>query len=350
MDLWRKGKEAVALGDTADAVECFRQLVKQEPWEPAHHWSLGMALLSVGDYQRGFAEIEWRWHPYLNANAFDKALFARGVLRWQGEFLAEKSIVLFHEWGFGDAIMMLRYLPMIRQIAKSVTVVLPTLLCRLASCDGVRVVDELPNDHFDFRCPLYSLPPIFGIDSGPYLSPSQTLIDWWRFRLSAANASNDRRKMGIAWSGSKTNQRDAVRSLALDEFLRLLNHNDYDLYSLQATEKDIARRCGVTTFYFDDFADTAALMSLMDCVVTVDTAAAHLAGAIGHPNAVVMLDYAQDWRWYRGDEWYPTLNKCRQPSLGDWAGAFDKWQRQPPSVHGINGTARRAGAIAPICS
>jgi hypothetical protein len=305
MSLWEQGSLAVTNGDTAEAVACFGRLVESDPEEPAHHWSLGMALLAAGDYERGFEEIEWRWHPLLNGNDFDKQL--KDVPRWRGESLVGKSIVLFHEWGLGDAIMMLRYLPGVKLLAGSVVVVLPKPVCGLAC---VPAFDAVPDQHFDFKLSLFSLPRVFGIWPEPYIKPDPERVDRWRPWIG-----NAKRKIGIAWSGHKDNARDAARSIELKQFLRLLKPKRCDLFSVQATDYESAGQNNVRTFEFESFADTAALMSLMDCIVTVDTAAAHLAGAIGHPNVNVMLGYAHDWRWYRSAEWYPKIKTYRQERL-----------------------------------
>ena len=306
--LWSTGVDAMRTGNIQLGIDCYTKLTEQDPDEPTNHWTLGMALLAAGDYVRGFEEIEWRWHADLNGNEHDLAL--QHVPRWRGEDLTGKSIVLFHEWGLGDSIMMLRYLPIVRAMALSTTVVLPKPLHRLLP--SMRVVEQVsPDERFDYRCSLYSLPPIFGVLPAPYLSVEVTGP-----MMAGYN-------VGIAWSGSKDNARDGVRSVDLRKFLELIRFPPgHNVFSLQTTDLKDAHPLGVKTPALSNFADTAAVIQMMDCVVTVDTASAHIAGAIGHPNAHVLLDYAQDWRWYRGKDWYPTLNMHRQKSIGDWESAF----------------------------
>jgi ADP-heptose:LPS heptosyltransferase len=142
----------------------------------------------------------------------------------------------------------------------------------------------------------------------------------WARRLD----NGGRRRIGIVWSvklGSDGEHPSAKREIPLDQFLDLLGARNTQLYSLQTQEREQADARGIHAFEFDDFADVAALASLMDGIVSVDTAAAHLCGAIGHPNVSVLLPYAATWRWLHGD-WYPQMKLCKQTSPGDWASAF----------------------------
>jgi hypothetical protein len=155
----------------------------------------------------------------------------------------------------------------------------------------------------------------------PYLVADPELCWKWRHRIG----NGGRRRIGIAWSvklGSEAEHPNARREIPLAQFLTLLDAPDCDFYSLQTQQPEEANALGVHAFALDDFADVAALVSLMDVVVSVDTAAVHLAGALGHPNVNVLLPYAATWRWLNGNVWYPRMNLCRQKSPGDWASAF----------------------------
>lgn len=311
-----QGREAVLDGSTALAVEHFTRLVETDPQEPAYRWNLGMALLANGDYDRGFEEIEHRWHVSLNGNRHDITLVDHGVPKWAGEDLTGKSVIVFHEWGLGDTIMMLRYLRIVQQRARAVTVVMPKILHGLVSNLGVRLESEVPDNagRFDLRCPMYDFPKYLGLPSRPYLRP----LKWLPGRMRGY-------RVGIAWSGSKTNARDSVRSIDVMQFLKMLNptnRSDITFHSLQTTDLTEANYRCVLIHNLRDFSDTAALIARMDCVVCVDTASAHLAGALGHMNSHVVIDYACDWRWHRASDWYPTLKVHRQQSVGDWRSAF----------------------------
>lgn len=312
-DLWQLGSDAVNAENRELAVQCFRELTTLQPWWPDHHWSLGNALLALGDYANGFAKLEWRWHPRLNGNAFDKELERRGVPRWAGESLAGKSIVFYQEWGLGDTIMMARYALEATKAAHRVAVVANRSLVRLIEQQGMASFDAVPDQRFDFRCPLFSAPNLMGFWplERPYIKAA-----------GATSRLPPRPRMGIAWSGNRRNCKDAVRSIELGEFLRLLGGVPHNLISLQKHDNHSADAYGVHVPQVDDFADLAALMMQMDCIVTVDTAAAHLAGAIGHPNATVLLYRPQHWPWYRAKDWYPTLKCATQHEAGDWPSAF----------------------------
>jgi hypothetical protein len=309
MTMVANGLAAMAAAEHEKALLCFDQAIALEPGNPSHHWHRGIALLALGDYDFGFAAIDG---DFQSVN--DHAFRSYDIPRWNGEELGERRIAIFHEWGLGDSIMMLRYLPRF----ETATAIVPSPLAPLARSLGADVCgDKIPIEFFDCYCPMMRLPRYFdGIPLTPYLMPDPTLQQYWRRCLDG------KRRMGIAWSGNRKHKRDATRSIALDQFLDLLPAHDCALYSLQNHEQSDAMMRGIAAFEFDSFADVAALASLMDVIVVVDTACANLVGAIGHPNAHVMLDYAMDWRWYRGDDWYPSLHRHRQPRPGNWTSAF----------------------------
>lgn len=282
----------------ANATEAFKLGMER--------WQRGMALLARGDYAAGFAEVERAW---LGARPNHKIFEHYGIPPWQGEDISDRSILLVHEWGLGDSIMFLRYVPLVK--ANYVAAAVPKSLAPLVAIDVFN--DKVPPEFFDFYAPIPSLPRYFPIPAPPYIKAEP---NGWRGRIGGD------RRMGIAWSGNPKHDRDATRSIALSAFLEWLPHDGYTLYSLQNTQQELARAHGVISFEYADFSEVAAVAALMDVIVTVDTAAANLVGAMAHANAHVMLDYAHDWRWYRGDEWYPTLKRHRQKQLGDWPSAF----------------------------
>jgi hypothetical protein len=262
-----------------------------------------MAFLHAGNYQRGFKEFEYRHRD----NPVIHRMWRYGVERWNGE---PGRLALLHDWGLGDTIMMLRYLPLLW--ANILTLFVPTALVSLARQFNCEIFDHISEKiNFDYYLPIMSLP-IFieDIPSAPYLTvPAESKRFWHQ---------GNGRHLGIAWSGDPKHTRDATRSIALETFLTLLPKG-YTLHSLQTGDQVGALANRVVVHPFEDFAHVAALMANMDMLIMVDTACANLAGAIGHPDAHVLLDYDHDWRWSRAKDWYPTLHVHKQTRRGDWS-------------------------------
>lgn len=293
----------------AMAVIDFDKALYWTPDDPYAHWNKATALLSMGDYEQGFAEHEWGWRLF-NWRGFGPVkeeidrLSALPV--WDG--VPDKRLLLYHELGFGDAIMVFRYLPMLKRRTASITLVIDQSLARLAQQFDVGVVTAVPDglNAFDCRLPLFSAMSVFrqtvkNIPSDPYI---------------AANWQRTRGKIGLCWSG-RTQQMFTASS-----FISLLDCESHSIYALQpGPVPDLIVHPLVAT----DFADTAKLIERMDHIVTVDTAIAHLAGAMGHPSAHLILPFMSDWRWWQTEVWYPTLKTYRQPQAGnDWTEPFSR--------------------------
>jgi hypothetical protein len=188
----------------------------------------------------------------------------------------------------------------------------PPELVRLASQVGP-VTQEMAGDYF---CPFLMLPGLCGADAPDRIAPN--------VRLPASSAlatllpAIDRPRIGIAWSVGKFYDGDYPRSIPLETLVAACP--GAELHSIQAQGADEALALGVTPHKLEDFADCAALMMAMDAIVTVDTAAAHLAGALEHPKVFLLLSHWHSWRWLA--PWYPTVKICRQTSPGDWASAL----------------------------
>jgi len=293
-----------------------------------------VARLTLGDFTAGWRGYEARWSVGLLASQ------RRGFTAplWLGqESLEGKTILLHAEQGFGDAIQFVRYTRLVAgRGTKKIILEVQRELARLlsgglrsdiAGLDAVIARGEsLPP--FDCHCPLLSLPLAFATEPTtipadiPYLAPVAEEIGRWRERLPQR-----RPLIGLAWSGDRSHDNDLNRSLRLDQLAPLLDLPDVAFISLQRVvrEEDVAvlqSRPHVVRLgeQFCDFADTAAAVSLMDAVISVDTAVAHLAGAMGKP-LFLLLPFAADFRWLRerGDSpWYPTARLYRQPKFGDW--------------------------------
>ncbi|MBD2089388.1 tetratricopeptide repeat protein [Microcoleus sp. FACHB-1515] len=330
------GNALKAQGKLAEAIECYRHVLAIDPQNASAHNNLGQALLQAGDWLNGFAENEWRWRV-------ENYAWPRPPLpqpRWDGSDLTGKTILLYAEQGFGDTIQFIRYAPLVA--AKGGRVIVecqPPLVRLLQTVSGIEKViprgEPLPE--FDFQIPLLSLPHRFGTSIQtapaeiPYLQPPASSI---------ALPESTGLKVGIAWAGSPTNRGDRYRSCGIDRFLPLLEIPGIAFYSLQKGAEVADERIINLDLQLGDFADTASAIAQLDLVITVDTAVAHLAGALGKP-VWVLLCFDPDWRWMResvtaalresvtaalrdrtDSPWYPTARLFRQTKPGDWETVF----------------------------
>jgi hypothetical protein len=287
-------------------------------------WNRAVTLLSLGRYQEGFADYAaWRKIFCNEMTPVARQLYDT-MPHWDGT--PGQDVIILHEQGFGDTIQLLRFVPIVKAMSRSVALEMPAPLKRLAS----QLAPE--PDENGYVATTYDLMTLLAmtqetIPPPPYLRPDPILREKWTRRIDR------RRRIGIAWSvklGSGGEHPNAKREIALDQFLDLLGAHNTQLYSLQTQEREQADARGIHAFEFDDFADVAALASLMDGIVSVDTAAAHLCGAIGHPNVSVLLPYAATWRWLNGN-WYPQVKQCRCTSPGNWTSAFAQIDGQRPN-------------------
>ena len=289
---------------------------------PMAQWDRALTLLALGHYVEGFRGWRFNWQLY-NAEITPRAkqwyFFERRPL-WKGE--PGKRVTILGEAGFGDQIQMLRFVPLAQQLAP-ILLDMPEPMQRLA----MQIAPLADDNDGECICPMFDLPVLLHttpatIPPPPYLRPDVALTAQWANRIGKGG----RRRIGIAWS-TKLDERNehphARRGIPLEQFLELLPLEG-ELYSLQMQEREKATGHGIRADAFEDFADVAALISHMDSIVSIDTAALHVAGAIGHPSISALLPYAPTWRWLNGCPWYPKLNLCRQQSPGDWPSAFSQ--------------------------
>jgi tetratricopeptide (TPR) repeat protein len=324
---------ATALKDQnklSEAVTSFRRALELKPDDPIAKLAFGMTLLALGKLAEGWPYYESRW----------KTGELKGVTlpepRWTGDDLADRTILLGREQGLGDTLQFVRYAePVKRRGGKVIVECAPQLAKLLMTCPGVDrlVVAGEPLPPFDVFAPLLSLPRIFGTTlesipaSVPYLRPEPSLVETWRGDLAGEKGF----KVGIAWQGRRANPADEVRSIPLLQFEPLARIAGVRLYSLQVGEgteqlAEVAGDWPITDLgeRLGDFHNTAAIMRNLDLVITCDSAAAHLAGAIG-TRVWIALAFAPDWRWMLEREdspWYPTARLFRQRRLGDWGDVF----------------------------
>jgi tetratricopeptide (TPR) repeat protein len=309
------------------ALASYDQTIALRPDDADAHFFRGLSRLVTGDFARGWIDYQWRRKApsaRLTARDFPQPL-------WLGEDdIAGKTILLHSEQGFGDSIQFCRYVPLVAARGARVIVEVEEPLCELmAGLAGTAQIiakgDPLPD--FDIQCPLPSLPLAFktGIktipSSVPYLRARRQALERWGALLGTHRSP----RIGLAWAGNAKHVRDRERSMALRDLLPLLEI-DARFVSLQKDlrtgDAEILKRCNVCQVgqQFGDFSDTAALISQLDLVISVDTSVAHLAGALGKP-VWILLTHAPDWRWLldRDDSpWYPSARLFRQRETREW--------------------------------
>jgi tetratricopeptide (TPR) repeat protein len=317
------------------------------------HFEAGMTRLTLGDFA-GWKEYEWRWKTasFAGRRRQFRAPPWRGDARVQG-----KTILLHAEQGFGDTIQFIRYAPLLAgRGAKIICEVQPELHSLLSQLDAVEVVAEGgPLPRFDLHCPLLSLPLAFETQVEtipafvPYLAAPADRLDHWRDRLPRGP------RAGFVWSGSSSHKNDANRSIPLAALARLFEDPPLSCVSLQHEMREMDREAlrGLPKLVhlgeeLGDFADTAAVVSLLDLVISVDTAVAHLAGALGKP-VLILLPHAADFRWMRHREdtpWYPTAKLIRQPAFGDWDSVIARLSDELHVAAGQDGSSASAPPLA----
>lgn len=333
-----RGNALSWLGRHEDALHAYRRALSLRPDSPDLHYALAYAHLRHGDYREGFKEYEWRLRQPDNISR--QADYRRPL--WLGTPpLDGKSILLASEQGLGDTLQFARYVPLVAAMgARVVLRVQSPLRALLAALPGVAItIDQDENiPPTDYHCPLPSLPLAFATEiatipsPGAYIAAPAGRIEPWRERLPQA-----RRRIGIAWRGNPKHRDDRLRSMALAQFAPLLQTPGTAFVSLNPgippeEAAALAAMPSVTNLAPDlrDFADTAAVLASLDLVIAVDTAIAHLAGAIGRP-VWIMIASSNDWRWLNGREdspWYPTVRLFRQPAFGDWGSVVARVGRE----------------------
>ncbi len=321
-------------GRAAEALPWYDQAVRRQPEAAEVRFNRAIALLSLGDYERGWPEYEWRWRTEQ----------MRGQTRhlptplWRGEPLHGKTLLIHTEQGSGDTIQFLKLAPRVVERGGTVAVVTtPALADLVRTCPGVThvVLSGEPAPAHHAHCPLMSLPLLtqLRVETIPpapaFVTAPPAEVAKWRDRVRDL----PRPLVGIAWQGNPRHVGDRWRSVKLAQFAPLAAR----LADLGGTLVSLQKGPGVEQLadapfpvldlggdLGDSFADTAGLLMTLDRVVTVDSALAHLSGALGKP-VEILLPLNADWRWLharRDTPWYPTATLHRQARFGDWAAAF----------------------------
>jgi tetratricopeptide (TPR) repeat protein len=317
-----------------EAIPYYRKALGLQPDYATARWNLALALLLTGNFREGWREYEWRWGTkYLSSS---KRNFEQPL--WTGPDIKGLTILLHAEQGLGDTFQFIRYAPLVAgRGAKVIFECYGHMASLMHSVEGIHQVivsgEELPA--FDVHCPLLSLPLAFDTTletipaAIPYISADISLADKWKDLLKH---DNSKLKIGIVWAGNPGFKQNRYRNIPLHFFVPVAGLPGVTLYSLQKGEeagmaKDPPGDMKLVDYTsgINDFSDTAAFIENLDLVISVDTAVAHLAGAIGKP-VWTLLPYSPEWRWlmYREDSpWYPTMRLFRQSSHMDWQSVID---------------------------
>ncbi|MDE3201942.1 MAG: tetratricopeptide repeat protein [Acidobacteriota bacterium] len=323
------------------AVAAHEAALAADPRNAGSEYNLALAQLRTGEWERGWKNYEARWR----FREVHRAPMLFGVPRWRGEMLDGYTILLHAEQGLGDAIQFSRYAVLVAarggQVILQVHQAVERLMRSLAVVrTGQAVVAPLGKEPpaFNVECPLMSLPAVFGTLpdevpwAGPYLAAEEALA---AKILKKYPHRGEQPRIGIAWAGNPKYKGDAQRSTRLESLVPLLSGLDAEWFSLQKGEataqlKGLPKDIAVHDACSRDkgLADTAAVIAMLDLVITTDTCIAYLAGAMGKP-VWILLPYRADWRWMLETEetpWYPTARLLRQSRPGDWAGLIERMQ------------------------
>ncbi len=323
-----RGNTLKALQRYHDALEDYNHAIAINPRFPGAYRNKALLLLLLGDLKKGFDLYEWRWYKD------DFTSFARNFSQplWLGkEDLKDKALLIHAEQGLGDTIHFSRYIERLTHLDSKIIFEIPEPLYQLfhqfkGVYHFVLKGDVLP--HFDYHCPLMSLPLVFqtSLDnlpcSMPYLTANIHKRDYWKGKLKHLVKP----KIGIVWSGSALHNNDHNRSIALQTLLGYLpNKVEYIVLQkeLKEDDKSILQNHPNIHYFEDelnDFTDTAGLCDCMDLIISVDTSVAHLACAM-NKETIILLPFVPDWRWMsdRSDSpWYPSAQLMRQTKINDW--------------------------------
>ena len=377
------GQALLRLGQRTAAMAAFERAIQllqaSTPGDAKAMFNLGAALMSLGRYDeaqswfeqslalrpdaseaviaRGWlhllrGEFEAGWRAYRHVRLHSPVQQRFGQPLWDGQAdLTDKAILIYADQGMGDTLQLVRYVRELHARGASAVYLdaqapLRPLLQAVPGVTRMLAMGE-PLETFDFHCPLSNLPAAFGTsldampDARPYIAAPPELVDAWRAKL----AEDGGLRVGVVWSGNPQFRNDRQRSLFLQDLLPLFEREDCRFYLLQKDPRAVdlpdlqellRRRSNISDLAreLEDFGVTAAIVAQLDVVVTVDTAVAHLAGAMGKP-VWILLPFAPDFRWLlqRADSpWYPSARLFRQPQIGDWAAVVEELGRALDSL------------------
>ena len=322
------------LGDPVGAVPFLQRSIQLAPTHPTAQFNLAVAYLLDGDYARGWPQYETRW----NYEHLAGALPTFPQPRWTGQDVKGKTVLVTGEQGHGDNIQFVRFIgDIVGRGAQVILTLNPNLRpLLLGPSIPTILVEGDPLPEFDYWTPIMSIPGVIGTtvenlaNVQYYLTANSQLQKEWQTRLG----HKTRLRVGFCWSGRRDTWINRHKAMPFETMLELVRRNPgYEWVNLQCdcTTEEEAKlvAAGVRAYpgAIRSFADSAALLMHMDVVLSVDTAVAHLAGALGRPVWVMLSQYALDWRWLLDRDsspWYSTARLFRQPTMGDWTTVTDK--------------------------
>jgi tetratricopeptide (TPR) repeat protein len=327
------------------AINCYEKAIQLNFDQPKAHFNLATALLTKGELKTGWAEYEWR-KSFIQKPEINQSLSDQTIPYWQGENLANKTLLIYAKQGFGDTIQFARFISLIKSriypdqfsIIFQCYEPLIQLLEYLPGIDQIieynaNNITKIIDKKIDYQTPLMSLPHILGI----HLDNIPVNIPYWQIPASPAiknlihspDQPEKLLKIGLVWSGSPSNTNDHHRSCPLINFksFYLIPNKYLQIYSLQKQiskqDERIFSNSPIIDLsaYLNNFLDTAQIIRELDLIITVDTAVAHLAGMMGK-KTWVLLCFSPNWRWLLNtphSPWYPTIKLFRQSQINDWS-------------------------------
>ena len=321
-------------GEPAGAIPFLQRAIQLAPAHPTAQFNLAVAMLLDGNYAQGWNQYESRW----NYEHLAGTLPPFSQPRWTGQDINGKTVYVMGEQGHGDNLQFVRFIGDLKsrgaRVILAVNASLKPLFQTLNIVDIVCPGDSLPE--FDYWTPIMSIPGTIGTtleNLAPvqyYLTADPELQRKWQEVLGPKT----KLRVGFCWSGRRDTWINRHKAMPFETMLELIQRNpDYEWVNLQcdcSPEEEAELTANGVRAYpgaIQSFADSAALMMHMDVILAVDTAVAHLAGALGRPVWVMLNQFALDWRWLlnRDDSpWYTSARLFRQPDMGDWASVTER--------------------------
>jgi len=314
------------------ALKDLKKAISLKPDYPEANSTMGVTLLLTGNFSKGWEQYEWRWKDLSDPSVIRS--FKQPL--WDGKkSLKGKSILLYSEQGLGDTIQFSRYILLIKALgAKVILETHMELLNIVGSIDSnitvILMGQTLP--HFDFQCPLLSLPLKFGTglknipSPNRYIWADKRIVPKWKKKIG----SQKKPLIGLAWEGNPLHKNDYNRSILLAELIPHLPKK-YEYIGLQkdireSNLKTLKRSSMIDNLIDNNVSmdDTAAIIENLDIVISVDTSVAHLSASMGKPTWI-LLPFVPDWRWLlnRNDSpWYKSVKLFRQEKRGNWELVF----------------------------
>jgi len=321
-----------ALGDRASADEAWSRAMECPTTTPDARFNVSFLRLLRGEYARGFADYESRWDcpEFLHS-------YGRPDLPWPRWTISAGGRLLLHaEQGAGDALMMLRYLPLVRPLVDALAIEVPKGLMSLvaAVCAAHRELADvtvlergvtIERSAFDHQLPMLSLPAVFGTTLETIPPP----VEWRPVQADGEPISVESGRIGLCWRGSTTHSNDRTRSMPFEACFPLLDLADSHGLTFQSLQFGYTVSEPLDACPTGDFLETARQIARCETVVSCDTSVAHLAGSMG-VKTLVMLPFIAEWRWLldrSGSPWYPSATLVRQRAAGDWGSAIEQVTR-----------------------